>query len=78
MSTWAWLVVARFIQKSTENLREERIEEFISDPSTPVPPRTRGLDSPPPWLQNWSRVNILVSALLMVTIVRWFLAVLPT
>lgn len=78
ISTWAWLLVALFLQKSTENLREERIEQFISDPSAPVPPPTRGLDSPPRWLRNWSRFNFLVFALLMVTIVRWFLAVLPT
>ncbi len=78
VSSGACLLAAFSFQQAVEAERLRRIEGFMSDPSAPVPPRVPGMDSPPPWLTTWSWVNLGIFAILVVVLLKSFVAALQT
>jgi hypothetical protein len=77
VSTFFWLRIASTVRASADYGRARRIEEFISDPSSPVPAPVPGLETAPLWFQAWNWLNLAIFLLLMALVVRWLLALPP-
>jgi hypothetical protein len=73
LSTGRWLSIAVFFLANVEYRRSQRIEEFISDPSLPVPTPITGREGAPKWLQTWKWLNTVVFLALFASIVYWLI-----
>jgi hypothetical protein len=62
MSTAAWLMKAFQFQTLAEREKKDRLEEFFTDSSAPVPERIQK----PPLLSVWNYSNLALFSLLMI------------
>jgi hypothetical protein len=77
LSSGVWLLVASGIQGSADYERARNIDAFLADSNAPVPPPVHGLDAPPRWLRMWNVVNVVVFVLLIASLVRSLVVLLP-
>ena len=70
LSSGTWLLIASNFQRSADEQRQARIDEFVDNPDCPVPPPVAGLETLP-WLENWRRFNVAVFVLLIAVVVLW-------
>lgn len=76
VSTGLWLRISAFFRANVEYQRSQRIVEFSSARSLPVPAPIAALEGAPKWLQTWKWLNTAVFLALLASIVYWL--VLPS